>query len=181
MGLIILVAAVVYEADRFISNKGDYNLHKTGSPAQSSLSLSSPAFAEGGDIPAKYTCKGKNISPPLAINNVPADTKSLALIMHDPDAPAGDWLHWTVWNIEPGTNKISENSVPAGAIQGQTSFGKIGYGGPCPPSGTHHYVFTLYALDKSLDLKSGASRAELEQAISGHDIGHTTLTGLFGS
>ena len=144
------------------------------------LSLISPAFSDKGPIPEQYTCRGQNISPPLAIPNMPAGTKSLALIMHDPDAVNTDWVHWLVWNISPSTTEITENSVPEGTIQGTTSFGKPGYGGPCPPkgTGTHGYMFELYALDITLDLPSSATRQQLQQTIDGHIVAQTTLTGL---
>lgn len=147
----------------------------------SGFQLSSTAFAEGGMIPAKYTCQGANLSPPLNIAGTPQGTKALALIMHDPDAPAGDWVHWTVWNIADDITNIAENSLPVGAVEGPTSFGETGYGGPCPPSGTHHYIFELYALDSSLNLPTSTSRDELKTAIADHIIAETTLTGLFSN
>ncbi|MBI3624398.1 YbhB/YbcL family Raf kinase inhibitor-like protein [Candidatus Saccharibacteria bacterium] len=143
------------------------------------LRLSSSAFKDGASIPVKYTCKGDNVSPAFRIDGVPEKTLSLALIMHDPDAPSGDFLHWTVWNINPATSQITENSLPAGAVQGLTDFGQASYGGPCPPSGTHHYHFDLYTLDTQLGLKSGATVAELRQHMQNHILVKTTLIGLF--
>lgn len=140
--------------------------------------LNSPVFAENGDIPDKYTCKGENISPPLEISGIPDGTASLALIMHDPNAPSGDFLHWTVWNISPETKSIAENSVPHGAVQGQNGFGESDYGGPCPPSGTHHYEFDMYALKTKLNLPAGSSRTQLEQAMRNQIIAETKLVGL---
>src|SRR3989344_873103 len=116
------------------------------------MNLSSPAFEHHQPIPAKYTCDGENINPLLQFSDIPDSTKSLVLIMDDPDAPAGLWVHWTIWNIDPGTAEIAENSVPPGSIEGVTSFGKPGYGGPCPPSGTHRYFFKFFALDTKLDI-----------------------------
>jgi Raf kinase inhibitor-like YbhB/YbcL family protein len=139
--------------------------------------LSSPAFAAGQTIPAKYACRGENISPPLEISCAPEGAMSLALIMHDPDAPGSDWLHWTLWNISPDIKEIGENSVPAEAIQGQTDFGNVGYGGPCPPSGTHRYVFDLYALDTMLDLPAGSGLGSLQQAMARHELAHAQLIG----
>lgn len=143
------------------------------------LQLTSPAFKEGAAIPVTYSCKGQNISPPLTISGTPYGTKSLALILHDPDAPSGDFLHWTVWNIAPGTTSIAENSVPDAAVQGTIGSGKIGYFGPCPPSGTHRYIFELYALDNTLSLLAGASRQELIDAMDGHTLAQTALTGTY--
>lgn len=142
--------------------------------------LTSPAFADGANIPEKYTCKGDNLSPPLGIVGTPDGTASLALIMHDPDAPGGDFLHWTLWGIPADTTVITENSAPLGASSGATDFGAAQYGGPCPPSGTHHYVFDLYALNLGkLPLKPGASRREVEAALQGHILAQTSLTGVF--
>lgn len=143
------------------------------------MRLESPAFAHNQPIPTKYTCDGEDVSPPLKIFDVPANAKSLALIMDDPDAPRGTWLHWTVWNIPPDTQEIAENSVPQGAVEGMTDFGRPGYGGPCPPSGTHRYFFKLYALDTMLNLPPGAKLSELEAAMSGHILAQAELIGLY--
>jgi Raf kinase inhibitor-like YbhB/YbcL family protein len=139
------------------------------------LKLSS-VFENNQEIPAKYTCQGDDINPPLTIDGIPETTKTLVLIMDDPDAPAGTWDHWLVWNIAP-TAEIKENSVPG--IQGRNSWGRNDYGGPCPPSVTHRYVFKLYALDIELDLPEGADKKELEAAISGHVLAQTQLIGLY--
>lgn len=149
----------------------------------SSLALASQAFAEGASIPAQYTCKGQNISPPLTIVGVPTGAKSLVLIMHDPDAVSGDFVHWTVWDIPISTGAIAANSVPDGAAQGQNGGGQNKYMGPCPPAGTgvHHYMFELYAMDKLLGLKSGVGRDQLQYAMTGHILAQHTLTGLFAA
>src|SRR4051812_30795928 len=115
-----------------------------------SLKITSNGFASGGSIPNKYTCDGQNIHPPLHIRDVPKAAKSLAMIVDDPDAPGQIWVHWILWNIDPKTSEIAENSVPGSAIQGTNDFGEPKYGGPCPPSGTHRYFFKVYALDTSL-------------------------------
>jgi len=144
-----------------------------------SMKLTSPAFNDGDKIPAMYTCDAEDISPPLMITDAPADAKSLALIVDDPDAPVGDWVHWLVWNIKPETSQIAEKSVPMGATQGTTDFGKPGWGGPCPPSGVHHYQFKLYALDSILDLPASAKKADLEKAMGSHTLDSTLLVGLY--
>ena len=141
------------------------------------MHISSPDFANGGAIPAKFTCQGKNVSPALEISGVPARTESLVLIVDDPDAPSGTFTHWIVWNIPPGTAKTSSGSVPG--VQGFNDFGKPGYGGPCPPSGTHRYFFRLMALNVLLTLKPDASRAALDVNIKGHVIGSAVLMGRF--
>lgn len=138
-----------------------------------------PAFKNGENIPSKYTCDGDNVNPRLEISDVPAEAKSLILIMDDPDSPSGTWLHWSVWNIDPKTTEIPENSVPQGAVEGMTGFGETGYGGPCPHSGEHRYFFRLYALDSKLDLPAGASRPELERAMDGHILAGAELMGLY--
>jgi Raf kinase inhibitor-like YbhB/YbcL family protein len=177
LGSIITIAVITATAIAVSHHKSNNPKEITMQPTGNFL-LSSPIFAEDGTIPKKYTCKGDNISPPLEIRDVPEDAVSLALILHDPDAPNGDFLHWTIWNIPPDTKSIDEGSVPSGAAQGKTGFGKTGYGGPCPPSGTHHYEFDLYALDKNLNTSAGATRQMLEQAMSGHIIAQTKLVGL---
>jgi hypothetical protein len=148
---------------------------------QNGMELISPAFRDNADIPPQYTCKGQNISPPLNIFNVPPNIKSLALILHDPDAVSGDYLHWSMWDIPPNTETISVNSVPTGAVQGPNDSGKKGYMGPCPPAGTgtHHYIFELYALDSILSLDQDTSREKLESAMQDHILAKATLTGLF--
>lgn len=140
-----------------------------------------PAFKDGGNIPRPYTCKGQGVNPPLNIIGVPKDSKSLALIMHDPDAVSGDFTHWLIWDMPTSTENIIANSVPVGAIQGKNDGGDSKYMGPCPPAGTgtHRYIFKLYALDKSLGLPSGGSRKELEQSMKDHILASSILTGLF--
>jgi len=145
----------------------------------SELSIASPAFLPDGMIPSKYTCDGANVNPPLLIGNVPEKTRSLALIVDDPDAPVGTWVHWVVWNIGAGTREIPENSVPPGALQGTNDFRKQEYGGPCPPSGTHRYFFKLYALDSSPAVKAGATKAQVEEAMKGQVIAQAELIGLY--
>ena len=143
--------------------------------AASSISITSPAFQAGGDIPAKFTCNGTNVSPELQISGVPNEAKSLVLIVDDPDAPRGLFTHWIVWNIDPKTTQMAENSAPAGAVQGTSDFGKRNYGGPCPPSGTHRCFFKIFALDTKLDLKPSARRAELDAAMRGHILAQGEL------
>lgn len=143
------------------------------------MKLTSTAFSHNQSIPAKYTCDGQNINPPLSITDVPDNAKSLVLIMDDPDAPAGTWIHWVVWNIDPTTKEITENSVPTGVIQGKSSFGSTGYGGPCPPSGTHRYSFKLYALDTTLNIYPSATKEDLENAMTTHILDHSELIGLY--
>ncbi|MFH0754666.1 MAG: YbhB/YbcL family Raf kinase inhibitor-like protein [Candidatus Omnitrophota bacterium] len=145
--------------------------------AAESLQLTSPDIREGDYIHHKFTCQGVNISPALEFVNVPDKTNSLALIVHDPDAPGGDWVHWVVYNI-PSENYLIHQGWTYG-LEGQNDFGKDAWGGPCPPSGTHHYVFTGYALDEMLDLKKGATRQELEAVMKGHVLDKGELIGLY--
>lgn len=142
------------------------------------MKLTSSAFEHNGAIPSKFTCDGDDTSPPLDIVDVPENAKSLALIMDDPDAPVGTWDHWIVYNIPATVNEIPQGTEPQG-IGGKNSWGRIGYGGPCPPSGTHRYFFKLYALDRELDLPEGSSKEELEKAMEGHIIEKTELMGTY--
>ncbi len=144
--------------------------------------LKSTAFKDGGPIPAKYTCEGDDVSPFLEIKNPPEGTVSFALIVDDPDATRGvPFDHWLLWNIPPNTQYISEDSIPQGAVQGMTDFGTAKWGGPCPPAGStpHRYVFTLYALDTSILLSTGATKEELIKLMEGHILGKAELTGLY--
>lgn len=144
------------------------------------MKISSPAFQNNANIPSKYTCDGDGVNPPLAISGVPAETKSLALIVDDPDAPVpGGFVHWVLFNFDPQTSQIPENSVPAGAIQRQNSAGQSRYASPCPPSGTHRYFFKLFALDAPLALDSSAKREDVEQAMTGHILEQAELIGLY--
>lgn len=143
------------------------------------LTITSPAFAHKTAIPERYTCDGRDINPPLLIDAVPGGAKSLALIVDDPDAPVGIWVHWVVWNIPPQTLEIKENSLPAGAVQGLNGWKRNRYGGPCPPSGIHRYFFKLYALDTTLNLAPPSTKADLERAMLGHIIAQGELIGTY--
>jgi Raf kinase inhibitor-like YbhB/YbcL family protein len=143
------------------------------------MRISSPDFSESGMIPAMFTCKGDNVSPGLEISGVPAAAKTLALVVEDPDAPSGTFTHWIVWNIAPGTKKVAGGAAPTGAAEGTNDFGNAGYSGPCPPSGTHRYIFRLSALDIAPRLKPGASRKDFDAAIQGHVIARAALMGRF--
>lgn len=143
------------------------------------LSLSSRAFSQNSRIPEKYTCDGENVNPPLRIENTHSDAQSLALIMDDPDAPKGTFVHWILWNIHPQTTEIGENAIPEKAEQGYNNFGKHSYGGPCPPSGSHRYFFKLYALDTRLNLGPQTMKDDLVKAMEGHIIDATELIGLY--
>jgi Raf kinase inhibitor-like YbhB/YbcL family protein len=143
------------------------------------LKIWSPAFAENAKIPAPYTCDGQDKSPPLNVEEVPPNARSLALIVDDPDAPGGTWVHWVVWNIDGGTREIAAGAVPKGAKSGINDFRKNGYGGPCPPSGTHRYIFKLYALDTLLDLPGKAVKGDLEKAMKGHIVGRAETIGRY--
>jgi len=145
------------------------------------IELTSDAFAAGGAIPKRYTCDGDDTSPPLQIAEVPPAAKSLALIVEDPDAPGGTYVHWTVFAIPADTTAFPEGNPPAGAQQGENSFGDAGYGGPCPPEGAeaHHYTFALYALKQDPGLKQGAKPDEVRDAIAKHAIARGSLVGTF--
>ena len=139
-----------------------------------SILVSTEAFTQQGFIPSRFTCEGDNINPPLEISNVPEQTKSLALFMEDPDATRGTFDHWIVWNIKPGET-IEEGNIPG--VSGINSFGKKGYGGPCPPTGRHRYYIKVYALDTILDFPASSGKKELQAAMKDHVLGHGELMG----
>lgn len=148
-------------------------------PQKEEMELTSPAFEDNQSIPSKYTCDGEDTNPPLQITEVSEGTKSLVLIVDDPDAPAGTWVHWVVWNINPTITVIEENSVPEGSVQGMNDFEKQTYGGPCPPSGIHRYFFKLYALDTELSLPSSATKRDVMEAMEEHILNQAQLIGLY--
>ena len=142
--------------------------------------LTSSSFENGADIPRKFTCDGGDMNPELEIHNVPDGAKSLALVLRDPDSPGvGGFAHWLVWNIDPRTTFIKEESVPPGATEGTNDFRTVRYGGPCPSHGAHHYHFKLYALDAILDLPEKTELHDLETAIAGHILAETELVGMY--
>ena len=140
------------------------------------LVVRSVAFSHNGHIPPKYTCEGENCNPPVEISDIPPQTRSLALIMEDPDAPRGIFVHWLLWNLTPH-NPIAEKTNQG--ISGTNGFGKIGYGGPCPPSGTHRYFFRVFALDINLDIETAADKNLLVEAMNDHIIAKGELMGLY--
>lgn len=138
-----------------------------------------PAFQNGELIPQKHTCDGENISPEIRIKEGPEGARSFVLIMDDPDSPTGTWLHWAVWNIGGNTERIEENKLPPGVVEGKNTFGSMKYGGPCPGSGEHRYFFRLYALDAMLYLQEGVSREELEESMEGHILEQAEYMGIY--
>lgn len=149
-----------------------------------SIQLTSDAFTHEGSIPAQYTCTGSDISPALTWGEPPDGTQSFALIMDDPDAPMGTWVHWVLFNIPASARGLEEaipagETLPDGSMQGRNSSGELGYNGPCPPSGTHRYFFKLYALDEMLGLEAGADKGELLKAMEGHILAQGELMGAF--
>jgi len=150
------------------------------------MKISSTAFAAGETIPKKFTCDGPDASPALSWTEPPAKTQSFALIMDDPDAPVGTWVHWVLFDLPLEARELAEgvakqDQLPNGARQGRNDFGKIGYGGPCPPPGNpHRYFFKLYALDAKLNLKAGATKADVERAMKGHILAHAEVIGRYG-
>ncbi len=152
----------------------------------SNISMSAEAFKDGGNIPAVYTCDGRNISPTLTWSGIPAGTKSIALIVDDPDAPRGTFVHWVLFNIPPDARGLPEampetKTLKDGSRQGNTSYGEAGYGGPCPPPGKpHRYYFKVYALDTKLDLPAGAIKADVEKAMNGHILAKGEIMGKYG-
>ena len=145
------------------------------------LQLKTAVFKAGGDVPARYTCDGSDVSPALAWSDAPAGTRSFALIMDDPDAPAGTWVHWLLYDLPATAQDLAEGvpariELPSGARQGRNDFRRVGYGGPCPPRGpAHRYFFRLYALDTKLNLRGGAARSDLDGAMRGHVLAEAEL------
>jgi len=158
---------------------------QTGDKKPAPIKITSSAFQSGGAIPVKYTCEGEDISPPLAWSGVPNGTKSLALICDDPDAPAGTWVHWVLYDLPATASALSEKfptaaTLPNGAKQGTNDFGKTGYGGPCPPPGkAHRYFFKLYALDAEVSVKTAATKQDLLRAMEHHILGEGQLIGTY--
>ncbi len=159
----------------------------SGSSQSAALAITSPAFQPNASIPAKYTCQGDDLSPALEWAAPPAGTKSLALILDDPDAPMGTWVHWVVYNLPASARGLPENAsqgasktanLPEGALQGMNSFNRVNYGGPCPPSGEHHYIFHLYALDTVISGDS-LNKEALLKAMAGHILAQGELVGLY--
>jgi Raf kinase inhibitor-like YbhB/YbcL family protein len=160
------------------------NEKRTGSiahPAHTTLGLSSTAFLDGSRIPARYTCDGEDVSPPLTWTRVPARARSLGLLVVDTDAPGGGFVHWSVYDLPRGSSGLPAGRVPSGSAEGENSFGRPGYGGPCPPKRNpeHHYVFSVYALDERPGLPPGATPAAVREALPGRTIATGTLTGLY--
>lgn len=186
--LVIVIVAVIFV---FSPQKGSENgelidlapQEETKIAATSTMKIESSAFMPDGSIPSNYTCDGVNINPPLSFSDVPENTQSLVLIMEDPDVPVsirpdGMWDHWVIFNIPHETREVKEGSEPEG-IQGMTTFGKPGYGGPCPPDREHRYFFKLFALDSTLDLLEGATKADVTKAMEDHIISSAELIGKY--
>lgn len=184
-----MVAAVFLSAcssqGQPVSTSSDSTVPETiGEEVAMSLDLTSSAFTQGQPIPEKYSCRGDDVSPALTWNDPPEGTQAFALIVDDPDAPAGTWVHWVIFNIPASARGLSEGipsgeSLPDGSLQGRNSSGTTGYNGPCPPSGTHRYFFKLYALDEMLGISAGANKGELEKAMVGHILARGELMGTF--
>lgn len=147
--------------------------------SKGNMKILSTAFENNQFIPPKYTCDGEDINPSLTIEGIPENAKSLVLIVDDPDAAMGTFNHWLLWNISPSTKEIKENSVPENAVLGTNNFGKLEYGGPCPPSGVHRYFFKIYALDTTFELSEGAKRSDLEKAMENHILDSGELIGKY--
>jgi Raf kinase inhibitor-like YbhB/YbcL family protein len=143
------------------------------------MKIESPEFEHESVMPPKFTCDGEDSAPPLKISGIPKDAKTLVLVVDDPDAPAGTWVHWTAWNIPAAETLELEGDLPAGSVEGVTSFGNTGYGGPCPPSGTHRYFFKVYALDAELELPSETMLDGIMAAMEGHVIEKARLVGTY--
>ncbi len=155
-----------------------------GGKEMEEIKITSSAFDQGGPIPSKYTCDGANVSPPLRWTGVPEGTVSIAIISDDPDAPMGTWVHWVLYNLPGQTKELAQDfppdeTLPDGTRQGITDFGSTGYGGPCPPSGTHRYFFKIYAMDNKIDIVSVINKKDLVKAMEGHILAQGQLMGKY--
>jgi len=186
LGFLILAAGIYYALEKFaqptqVPQASFTSVKET--PMNDSIIIQSPAFAHEQPIPSKYTCDGENLSPPLAIDNVPENTTSLVLTVEDPDVPKevredGMWNHWVLFNMPPNISRIGEGEVPKGT-SGSTTSGKLSYTGPCPPDREHRYFFTVYALDTILGLNEGATKEEVLEAMQGHILSTGELMGTY--
>jgi Raf kinase inhibitor-like YbhB/YbcL family protein len=174
VGLLPTVVAALGGCD------GDGASSPSDADVPAGIAVTSTAFGEGERIPVRYTCDGEEVSPPLAWSRVPDDAAALALVVDDPDAPSGTFTHWVVVDIPTSTTSSAEGGVPEGGRQAESSAGDAAYRGPCPPSGTHHYRFTVVALDAETGLAEGTSLDQALQAVDDHAIGRGTLTGTYG-
>ena len=175
--LIIIIIILLFSGFIYLSNKKPAELKIIN--YKNMIKITSTAFVQGGMIPQKYTCDGQNINPDISIEDVPESAKSLILIVDDPDSPRGIFTHWILYNIEPKTTKIQENSVPDGAINGINDFGTEKYGGPCPGSGIDRYFFTVMALDTILKIPNETGRKEIDKITGNHIIGQGQLMGKY--
>jgi Raf kinase inhibitor-like YbhB/YbcL family protein len=181
-GKIAVLASFIFCASLWPS--GEFFAQEKGKTAF--LQISSTAFSAGEAIPKRFTCDGLDVSPPLKWSDPPANTQSIALIVDDPDAPAGTWVHWVLYDLPANARELLEGvakqeQLSSGGRQGRNDFGKIGYGGPCPPpGGPHRYFFKLYGLDAKLGLKAGATKADVERAVKGHVLAQAELVGKYG-
>lgn len=149
--------------------------------ASGTITVTSPAFANGGTVPRRFTCEGANVSPPLRLSGVPAGAAELVVLVEDPDAPSGTFVHWLMWGVDPHETALSAGAVPKGAVQGRNGSGQRRYGGPCPPSGKpHQYVFSVLAADARLHLPGDAMVDAVRRALAGHTVGSGTLVGRYG-
>lgn len=176
IGLVLSITACTSQPTQVVPS--------TEKEAVMSFEITSPAFKHGETIPSDFSCKGRDLSPALTWTEPPTATKSFALIMDDPDAPIGTWVHWVIFNIPASTRDLkegmpTESQLSDGSVQGKTSAGSTGYHGPCPPSGTHRYFFKLYALDTMLDLSASANKKDLLAAMEGHILANAELMGTF--
>jgi len=185
--VLVILASLLACSNRTGSSAGTsvtQNQNQNQLQSAKDIKLTSTAFKEGESIPHQYTCDGVNVSPPLEWSGVPKSAKTVAMIADDPDAPSGTWVHWILYNLPAENIGMVENlptgeNLKAGGLQGKNDFGNVGYGGPCPPSGTHRYFFKIYALDGELPLKAGATKPEVEKAMEGHVMAQGQLMGTY--
>lgn len=178
--LVVLVAGLFFLHEKTAENEINEAMEANLLVTEKGMQITSSAFGQNADMPSKYSCEGIGVSPPLSFANIPEETVSLALVLHDPDAPReGGFTHWVIFNMAPTMTGIAENSNPSSGIQGSNGTGSTGYRAVCPPTGKHHYIFTLYALDTVLDLDSSATKETLDSAMEGHILEQAELVGMY--
>jgi Raf kinase inhibitor-like YbhB/YbcL family protein len=179
----LFTAALTATLVGLLAGCGSADEQPDGQPPEALMTIvvTSPAFGDGETIPQRFTCDSEDISPPLEFADVPTGAAELALLVEDPDAPSGTFVHWVMWGVDPGQSSVAAGEVPAGAQQGSNDFGRQGYGGPCPPPGDpHRYVFTVFAASQPLSLVAGSSADDLRRALADHTLAAGALTGRYG-
>jgi len=180
IAIVVMTVAITNKRENSLNAKFEHATENVAKHTTKGRNMKlTSVFEHNRNIPSIYTCDGEDLAPELSVSEIPENTKELALIVDDPDAPMGTWVHWIIYNLPSNTTKIDAKNLPVGSKQGMTNFGRIGWGGPCPPNGAHRYFFKLYALDKKINLPEEASKSQLEEAIKNNIIEKVELIGIY--